>query len=236
MEVVIKSLHLFSALGIIQRYYTIEARSSEELASEYFTIEQTIDFIKVGFRSGFIESFLFLTLFPFLENIYPSIKLYFFGEKISTFEYYGLIAFSYASIVFTTIFLMILSKYYKGNLTKKALFSLFTGRSISFLIKGAIVYYALIYLAKVSYSNPSVVYDWVDFTKWLFDWFLPMQVSVDDIYTYYYKLVIPALHQTASSIFWSMLIMALLPYFTIFLKGLLNHKKRLDNQEMYEKY
>jgi hypothetical protein len=231
-----KPTSLFGALGVIQRYFVIESRAAEDLADEYFTIEQSFDFIKVGFKSGFIESFIFLTLFPFFENIYPSIKLYFFGEKINQYEYWGLIVLSYISIVTTTIFLMWLSKYYRGNLTKKALFSLFTGRSISFVIKGVIVYYALIYLAKLSYTSPDIVYEWVDFTKWLFDWFLSVPVTADDIYTYYYKLVIPALHQTATSILVTMIVMAMLPYLTIFLKGLINTKKKLDNQEAYEKY
>jgi hypothetical protein len=88
----------------------------------------------------------------------------------------------------------------------------------------------------LSYTSPDVVYEWVDFTKWLFDWFLSVPVTADDIYVYYYKLVIPALHQTATSILVTMIVMAVLPYLTIFLKGLIHTKKRLDNQEAYENY
>ena len=47
---------------------------------------------------------------------------------------------------------------------------------------------------------------------------------------------VKSLHQTATSILVTMIIMAVLPYLTIFLKGLINTKKKLDNQEAYEKY
>ena len=38
-----KPTSLFGALGVIQRYFVIESRAAEDLADEYFTIEQSFD-------------------------------------------------------------------------------------------------------------------------------------------------------------------------------------------------
>jgi len=231
-----KPTSLITALAEVQRTYVIEDKSTEDLPKEYFTIEQIFDFFKVGFRSGFIESFLFVTLFPFLQTIYPSVKLYFFNIKITQTEQLLLNSISYLPMLFMTVFLLFLSKYYVGALTRRALFALFSGRSMAFLIKGLIIYFLFNYLSKISYVNPNVIYSWVDFTKWLFDIFLPFNISNQDLYIYYYKFITPALTQTAENILYTMLFFAILPYLTIFFKGMLMKKKHINSIRAYEEY
>lgn len=69
--------HILNALSEIQRYHIIEDRS-EEIPKEYFTLEQIWDYIKIGFKSGLLESFIFTGLICFLQAIYPSYKYYFY--------------------------------------------------------------------------------------------------------------------------------------------------------------
>jgi len=231
-----KPTSLFSALSVIQRYYVIEKNSPEDLPKEYFTYEQVIDFVKVGFKSGFIESLLLVTLFPFLQTIYPSFKMYFFGEQLTQYEKILFEITSLLPIVVSTIFLMYLSKYYKGNVTKKAIFSLFSGRSVAFIIKGIITYYLLKYLYHISYIEPNSVYGLLDFLGFIINLVLPYQVNTEVIYDYYYLSIAPAIKQTSKEILLTMLFFALLPYITIFLKGLMLKKKKLEALEEYEKY
>ena len=231
-----KPTSLFSALSVIQRYYVIEKNSPEDLPKEYFTYEQVIDFVKVGFKSGFIESLLLVTLFPFLQTIYPSFKMYFFGEQLTQYEKILFEITSLLPIVVSTIFLMYLSKYYKGNVTKKAIFSLFSGRSVSFIIKGIIIYFLLKYLYYISYIEPNSVYGLLDFLGFIINIFLPYEVNTETIYNYYYLSIAPAIKQTSREILLTMLFFAILPYITIFFKGLLLKKKQLESLEEYEKY
>jgi len=231
-----KPTGLLSALSIIQRYYVIEKNSPEDLPKEYFTFEQTFDFFKTGFKSGFIESFFLITLLPFLQVIYPSFKYFFFQERISQVEKIILSSLSFLPIFVTTLFLMYLSKYYKGAVTRKAIFSLFSGRSFAFILKGIIVYIIFRYLYYVSYENPNKVYSVLDFIKFIFNFFLPKEVNINVIYQYYYMYIAPALYQTAMEVFITMTFFALLPFITIFLKGLSQKKQKYSAMREYEKY
>jgi len=231
-----KPTGLFSALSIIQRYYVIEKNSPEDLPKEYFTFEQTYDFFKTGLKSGFIESFLLITLLPFLQTIYPSFKYFFFNEKLTHLEKIILSSISFLPIFVTTLFLMYISKYYKGAVTRKAIFSLFSGRSIAFILKGIIVYFIFKYLYYISYKNPNDVYSFLDFIKFIANFFLPREVNVNVIYQYYYIYLAPALYQTAIEIFTTMTFFALLPFITIFLKGFSEKSKKYSALKKYEEY
>jgi len=231
-----KPTSLFSALSIIQRYYVIEKNSVEDLPKEYFTYEQVWDFIKVGFKSGFIESLLLVTLLPFLQTIYPSFKLYFFNERLTIYEKIVLEGMSLFPIIASTVFLMYLSKYYKGSVTKKAIFSLFSGRSVAFLLKGIIAFLILKYLYYISYVSPNSIYNFLDFLRFLVNLFLPQEVDINVIYNYYYTYISPAIVQTSRDILITMTFFALLPFFTIFFKGLLLKRKKIKALEEYEKY
>jgi hypothetical protein len=231
-----KPTSLLSALSTIQRYYVIESRSPEDLPREYFTFQQVWDFFKVGFKSGFVESFVLVTLLPLLQIIYPSFKLFFFNKKLNFYENIILQSISFLPIFVTTLFLIYLSKYYKGSITKKAIYSLFIGRSFAFIIKGIIVYFLLSYLYEISYIKPNYVYSILDFFRFIFNIFLPYEVNINVIYEYYYKFIAPAINQTSMEILGTMFLLGLLPFLTIFLKGLKNKKKQLNAIEEYENY
>jgi len=227
---------LLGALSIIQRFYIIESKSTEDLPKDYFTLQQIWDFFKTGFKSGFIESLLFFTMLPFLQTIYPSFKLYFFNAPLTEEEKFILNLISFSPLVISTIFLIFLTKYYKGAVTKRALGSLFLGRSVAFAIKGSIVYILLMWLAHKSYSDPNFIYSWISAFGWLIELFVPYKINQEFLYMYFYKFIIPALTITAKEILYSMVFFALLPFFTLFLKGIINRKKQIDNLKAYEEY
>jgi hypothetical protein len=231
-----KPTSLISALSVIQRYFVIESNSSEDLPKEYFTFQQVWDFLKVGFKNGFIESFILVTLLPFLQTIYPSFKVFFFNEKLGHNEVMMLQSISFLPIVISTLFLIYLSKYYKRTITKKAIYSLFLGRSFAFLLKGFILYFILSYLYEISYVNPNDIYSILDVFRFVFNLVLPYEVNIDVIYQYYYQFIAPAIKQTAMEIFSTMFIFSLLPFITIFFKGLLLKRKSLNAMEQYDNY
>jgi len=122
-----KPKNILNVLSEIQRYYVIESRS-DDLPKEYFTLEQIWDFFKVGFKSGILEGLLFISLLPFLQTIYPSFKFFFLSEVVNVKEQMFFTISSYTPIVISTLFMVYLSKYYEGGLTRRAIFALY-GRS-----------------------------------------------------------------------------------------------------------
>jgi len=231
-----KPTSLLSALSVIQRYYVIEQNSVEDLPEDYFTFEQIVDFVKVGFKNGFIESLLFITLLPFFQTIYPSFKFYFLGETLTSIEKFVLEFISFLPMIISTLFLIYLAKYYKGSVTKRAIFSLFFGRSIAFLLKSVLAFFLLKYLYEISYIYPEKVYGVLDFFKFIFGFFLPYDINLDVIYQYYYKFIAPAIKQTSREMLITMVFFALLPFITIFLKGLMLKAKKTKALQEYEKY
>ncbi|TQR27424.1 hypothetical protein [Campylobacter sp. MIT 97-5078] len=223
--------NILNALSEIQRYHIIEERS-EEIPKEYFTLEQIWDYLKIGFKNGMLESFIFSCLLCFLQVIYPSYKYYFQNEPITQTEQLFFSLSSYAPIVITTLFMVYISKYYKGLLTRRAIFALMNGRSASFLLKGIAIFLLFSWIMKISLENPKLVYSWADWTMWIFEPFIS-GISVKQVYIFYYKYAIPSLHDAGYEILFSMCIFAFLPYITIFYKG---YKERRDKQIIQDEY
>ncbi|WP_187648698.1 hypothetical protein [Nitrosophilus labii] len=231
-----KPKNILNALSEIQRYYVLESRASEDLPKEYFTIEQIWDFFKVGFKSGIVEGLFFVTLLPFLQTVYPSFKVFFFGQNITYNEQLIFDIGSYLPILASTLFMIFLSKYYEGDLTKRAIFSFLNGRSATFILKGVGIYMLFNYLQKLSYQDPDFIYTMIDYTKWFVDIFVENGVTPEALYQYYYRFIIPALDDAGKEILFSMLLFAFFPYLTIFYKGYLRNKSKYTAKQEYENY
>ena len=226
---------IFALLSEIQRYYVIEERS-EEMPKEYFTIEQILEYFKVGFKSGLLESFIFVTLVPFLQIIYPSFKFYFLNSEVTENEIFIFDAISYTPIALSTLFMLYISKYYKGPITRRSIFALMNGRSLSFILKGILFYFLIQWFVGYSLKNPSILYVMADYTSWIVEIFTDTNASTEGLYKYYYAYVIPALSDTALQIVWTMMFFAVLPYFTIFFKSYAYRSKKQKIKEEYENY
>jgi len=226
--------HIFNALSEIQRYHIIEERS-DEIPKEYFTLEQILDYLKIGFKSGMFESFVFSALLCFMQVIYPSYKYYFLDTPVTKNEQLFFDLVSYTPILISTLFMAYISKYYKGLLTRRAIFALMNGRSFSFLLKGVLIFWLFSWIKQISIENPRAVYSWADWTLWMVQFFKPT-ISTQQLYVFYYKYVIPALHDASYSLLYSMCIFAILPYLTIFYKGYKERVAKRKNQDVYDKY
>ena len=161
---------IFALLSEIQRYYVIEERT-EELPKEYFTIEQILEYFKVGFKSGLLESFIFVTLVPFLQIIYPSFKFYFLNSEVTDNVILILDLMSYTPIVLSTLFMLYIGKYYQGPITRRSIFTLMNGRSFSFILKGILFYFFIQWFVGYSLGNSYILYVIADYTSWVVDIF-----------------------------------------------------------------
>ena len=110
--------------------------------------ENLFNYLKIGFFAGFWESLFFVFVMPLLLNIYPSFKQYFLYQEYTQLEHLIFIFISYASILFITIWLSSLAKYYEGSITKRAILFLISGRAMAFTLKGIVFYYILQYLGR----------------------------------------------------------------------------------------
>lgn len=226
---------IFALLSEIQRYYVIEERT-EELPKEYFTIEQILEYFKVGFKSGLLESFIFVTLVPFLQIIYPSFKFYFLNSEVTDNVILILDLMSYTPIVLSTLFMLYIGKYYQGPITRRSIFMLMNGRSFSFILKGILFYFFIQWFVGYSLGNPYILYVIADYTSWVVDIFADINAGTEGLYKYYYTYVVPALRDTASNIVWTMMLFAISPYFIIFFKSYVIRVKKQKIKEEYENY
>lgn len=226
----IDSRNIFTILSEIQRYYVIERRS-DELPKEYFTIEQILGYFKSGFVNGMAESFIFLTLVPFLTIIYPSFKYYFLDSNITDGEILFFQIISYSPIIISTLFIIYIGKYYYGTITRRAIFSLINGRSLSFMVKGVLFYFLINWFIGYSLKNPNVLYELADITQAGINMFSELKISTEALYQYYYKYAVIALREASLSILLTMLFFAALPYGTIFL---ISYIKRVKKQKILE--
>ena len=55
--------NLLSAISEIQQFYVIESKG-QNIPAEFLTLERTLDFFKIGIKSGFHEGFALILLFP----------------------------------------------------------------------------------------------------------------------------------------------------------------------------
>ena len=232
-----KSYSFLDAVSKIQRYYIFERNSEKDFEGEFFTLSQIWEFLTIGFLTGFIESLTFIVLLPILQKIYPSFNEYFLRRDLDNLEYYFVNYSSYVIIVFITLWLCSLARYYEGTITKKAILSLVSGRAIAFILKGILIYYVFSWLYKVSYIDKESVYLAIDWIKFLID-FLPTDYTytTDDLYIYYYRFVAPSLKSIAKEAIIAMSIMGTLPFMTILIKGYIRAYQKVKSKVEYENY
>jgi hypothetical protein len=129
---------IIDAVEDIQRLYVLESRADQDLPYDFFSFKQVLDFAWIGFRGAIVESLLFFLIFPVALTVYPAAKLYFTGAVPTLGDYILPFVLSYSTIIIMTIYVMSAARYYKGGtVTRKAIHSLFTGRSIAFAIKAS---------------------------------------------------------------------------------------------------
>ncbi|MBU0944998.1 MAG: hypothetical protein KKE53_11170, partial [Proteobacteria bacterium] len=59
-----KPRNLLNGISEIQQFYVIE-RKGQNIPAEFLTLDRTLDFFKIGLKSGFHEGVALILLFPF---------------------------------------------------------------------------------------------------------------------------------------------------------------------------
>ena len=145
-----KPQNLLSAISEIQQFYVIESKG-QNIPAEFLTLERTIDFFKIGLKSGFHEGLALILLFPvFHFYLFPFVFLHL---DLLSHILFGCIP--YLPLVINTTMCSYISRYYVGNITRKGINSLLTGRAMSLLVKAFLVY--VIYLILYRLSTPEKI-------------------------------------------------------------------------------
>lgn len=229
---------LIGAISEIQQYSVFEKEQQKNINSDFFTLGKVIEFLKIGFTNGFLEGILLLIMIVFLQVIHPTFKEYFLGEPLSIEEKVIWFMISYFPVIFVTIWLSTLARFYHGSITKKATLSLLTGRAVAFTCKSIIVYYMFGTIYYLSMNNQETMYRIVSFFTTVFSLFLPKGYVLTNasLWVYYMNYILPSLKETTINTFISLLISAIVPYLIVIATGFYRSVKQIKGIKSYEEY
>ena len=175
----------------------------QDIPGEFLTLEHTLDFFKIGVKSGFHEGFALILLFPvFHFYLFPFVfhKLDFMGHLL-----FGSIP--YLVLIVNTGMCCYISRYYVGNITRKAINSLLMGRAMSLLLKAFLLY--VLYLVLYRLSTPGNI------------WKLALKFGsrAEEIYSGFFEIK-PHLMPVAKESSILMVAAAIIPYGSVYLLDL----------------
>ena len=194
--------NLLNAISEVQQFYVIESKG-QDIPGEFLTLEHTLDFFKIGIKSGFHEGFALIILFPvFHFYLFPFVfhKLDFLGYLL-----FGSIP--YLVLIVNTGMCCYISRYYVGNITRKAINSLLMGRAMSLLLKAFLLY--VLYLVLYRLSTPENI------------WKLALQFGsrAEKLYSGFFEIK-PHLMPVATESSILMVAAAIIPYGSVYLLDL----------------
>ena len=136
----------FSAiLDLLSSYYMIEEQG-QEIPAEFLTLEGSLDFFRIGAVSGFKEGLFLILLFP----VFSFYLLPFVFKTPDLSLTITLNTIPYFPVIINTMLCIYISRYYVGNLTRKAVNSLFVGRATLLVAKAGFIYIAWYMLVRLS--------------------------------------------------------------------------------------
>ena len=229
---------LIGAISEIQQYSVFEKEQQKDINSDFFTLGKVVEFFKIGFTNGFVEGILLINLIIFLQVVHPTFKEYFLGEPLTFQEKLIWFMISYFPVIFVTIWLSTLARFYHGSITKKATLSLLTGRALAFTCKSIIVYYIFGTIYYLSMNNQEFMYRIVTFFNTVFGLFLPkgFVLTNGNLWNYYMNYILPSLKETTINTFISLLISAVVPYIIVIATGFYRSIKQIKGIKSYEEY
>lgn len=190
---------LLSAISEIQQFFVIESKG-QEIPGEFLTIEGMIGFFKIGTSSGLSEGMFVFMLFP-IFNFYLTP----FVLKTNDFVL-GMLVHSipFASIIINGMICSYVSSFYIGNLTRKAINSLFMGRSLVLMLKSFLIYVVYYFISHL--STPDRV--------WSISQYFGR--NADNVYAHYMN-ILPHMMPMAIKCSIYILIAAIVPYGSVYL-------------------
>ena len=139
---------LLMAISEIQSYFIFETKG-ENIDPDLFSVSQVRDFFSTGSRTGMAELFFMFIFFPVFGFLMPSFLEFFYG-KISLDNH---IFYWFMAIMPILGFMPIciyLSRFYAGQVTKKAITALLGCRAAALGLSGlfsGIIYLVLYYIS-----------------------------------------------------------------------------------------
>lgn len=203
---------LLSAISEIQQFYVIESKG-QEIPSEFLTIEGMIGFFKVGSSSGFSEGMFVFMLFPVF-------KFYLMPFVLKTNDLTLKLLISsipFMSIIINGLICSYISRFYIGNLTRKAINSLFTGRSLVLMVKSFFIYVVYYFISHL--STPDRI------------WSIAQHFGKNaEVFYAHYMKILPYMMPTATKCAVYILIAAIVPYGSVYLLDVYRTAKFKRNQ------
>ena len=146
-----KPKDLLSAISEIQQFYVIESKG-QNIPAEFLTLERALDFFKIGIKSGFHEGLALALLFPIFHfYLFP-----FVFQRLDLVSHILFAGIPYLALIINTLMCCYISRYFIGNITRKAINALLTGRAMALLAKAFLLY--VIYLILFRISTPENIW------------------------------------------------------------------------------
>ncbi len=201
--------NLLNAISEVQQFYVIESKG-QDIPGEFLTLERTLDLFKIGIKSGFHEGFALVLLFPvFHFYLFP-----FVFHKLDFVSHILFGSIPYLVLLINTAMCCYISRYYVGNITRKAINSLLIGRAMSLLLKAFLLY--VVYLVLYRLSTPENI------------WELAIQFGskAEKIYNGFFEIK-PYLLPVATESAILMVVAAVFPYGSVYLLDVVWRRYRI---------
>ncbi len=206
--------NIINAISDIQQFYVIE-QQGQNIPAEFLTLEGSLDFFRIGIKSGLNEGLFLVLLFPvFSFYLLPFVLK---SPDSSTNMIFGSVP--YLPVLVNTLLCSYISRYYIGNITRKAINSLFAGRAMILIAKGFLVY--VFYLVLYKMSTPERVWSVAGYFK----------ENAEKFY-YGYLETLPHLVPLATRCAIVIVIAAIVPYGSVYLLDLWHNYKIKRNTRL----
>ena len=140
--------HILDAISQIQQFYVIES-SGREIPDDFLTLRGQLNFFNVGFGAGFLEALFFALLLAITmiivsdDHMRQAIAKVFSIINSDTFLW----TINLIPVFISGGLCSYLSRFYIGKITRKSIDSLLIGRVSSLILKGLIIFFALIFFS-----------------------------------------------------------------------------------------
>lgn len=139
---------LIDAMSEIQQFYIFES-TGQEIPHEFLTIKGSLGYFNTGFGAGFFEGLMFSIMLTICMPLL--IDTHAMNVLIKIVPFLGspmfLMFFTTIPVIFACALCCWLSKYYVGNITKRAIDNLLLGRATSLFLAGFLLFTILTTLA-----------------------------------------------------------------------------------------
>ena len=206
--------NIINAISEIQQFYVIE-KQGQNIPAEFLTLEGSLDFFRIGIKSGLNEGLFLVLLFPVFSFYLLPFVLH--SPDSGTKLLFGSVP--YLPVLINTLLCSYISRYYIGNITRKAVNSLFAGRAMILVAKGFFVY--VFYLVLYQMSTPERVWSVATYFK-----------DNAEMFYYGYLETLPHLVPLATRCAVYILIAAIVPYGSVYLLDTYNKYKVKRNSRL----